>query len=103
MDELLQLIAHIDKKNVLINVANLFLLASFSVKSMLKLRALNIVAGVFLFGGRSHLQSHSGRPWDGMYSFARSMYGGFGWQFLSDVHQNSVLKNNAFTRLPSEA
>ena len=68
MDELLQLTAHIDTKNVLINVANLFLLASFSVKSMLKLRALNIVAGAFFI-------------WWAL-SFAEPLWMSMGWNIL---------------------
>jgi hypothetical protein len=47
MDALPTLFAQLDSKDVLINIANLFLLASFSVKSMLWLRSLNIVAGTF--------------------------------------------------------
>ena len=47
MDDLLRIISQFDSKDVLINIANLFLLVSFSVKSMLWLRGLNIVAGGF--------------------------------------------------------
>ena len=47
MDEFLSVLGQLDSKDVLINVANLFLLVSFSVKSMLWLRGLNIIAGAF--------------------------------------------------------
>ena len=47
MDELIEFLCQLDTQDVLINLANLFLLASFSVKSMLWLRSLNIVAGTF--------------------------------------------------------